>query len=203
MSLVLSILTHCILAAVVFATTRLPGLWKAVKPAKTDENEALEITKGNLSPREKLKSLRGDHELTWAFRELIERDGAGSWPPKASYDNWPIPLRPYKEIYFELAPLLPTPEPSLDDAVNMQRIEKYRSLMRKLLSDRIDRVKVEEILVAAEAGNSNDFSRDAYNGFYCAIALLRHAFRYGSGPASSQICSAKLIVPSDGVPFQW
>lgn len=86
-------------------------------------------------------------------------------------------LRPYKDIYLELIPLLPTAERSLDDNVNNARRNKYRSLMRKLLTERINIAQVEEIMAAVEAGNWDVLPRDAYNGFYACDAVCRHAYR--------------------------
>lgn len=86
-------------------------------------------------------------------------------------------LRPYKDIYLELVPLLPAAEPSLDDEVNRERRNKYRSLMRKLFTERVNITQVEEIMVAVEAGNWDVLPRDAYNGFYSCVAVCRHAYR--------------------------
>jgi hypothetical protein len=88
-----------------------------------------------------------------------------------------LALRPYKSVYLELAPLLSAATPSLDDATNEKRRHDYRLLMRKLLSQRIHGCQVEAVMAAAEAGNWDLFPRDAYNGFYCCIAVLRHAYR--------------------------
>ena len=104
-------------------------------------------------------------------------DGAGAWPPKANHDYWPVALRPYKDIYLELNPLLPAAEPSLDDNVNSERRNTYRSLMRKLLAERINIAQVEEIMAAVDAGNWDVLPRDALNGFYCCVAVCRHAYR--------------------------
>ena len=127
----------------------------------------------------RIKDLRQseDHELAGALIRLFEKDGAGAWPPRANHDSWPIALRPYKEIYLELASLLPTAEPSLDDDVNIARRERYRSRMRTLLADRVDVTSVQSILEKVEAGSWELFPRDAYNGFYACIAVCRHAYR--------------------------
>lgn len=132
---------------------------------------------GNVSRVQDLRTLKGRHEAASILLELIEKDGAGAWPPKANHDSWPMALRPYKDIYLELVPLLPAAKPSLDDKVNNERINKYRSLMRKLLTERINITQVEEVLAAVEAGNWNVLPRDAYNGFYACVAVSRHAYR--------------------------
>ncbi|EEP76193.1 predicted protein [Uncinocarpus reesii 1704] len=129
-----------------------------------------------------LAALKDRCEAAAALSKLVEEDGAGSWPPKADHNSWPTPLLPYKDIYLELAPLLPTPRPSLDSEVNDEKRARYRSLMRRLLSERINVPQVEDILATVETGNWESFPRDAYNGFYCCIAVLRHAYRWATIP---------------------
>lgn len=73
---------------------------------------------GNFSKIRELEILRSRHETASMLSELIEKDGARAWPPKANHDSCPMALRPYKGIYLELLPLLPTAEPSLNDVVN-------------------------------------------------------------------------------------
>ena len=154
----------------ILASTDLPRRM-LTKPA-----EVVEMNKDSVF--KELKALAGRHETASILLELFEKEGAGSWPPKANHDSWPIALRPYKDIYLELIPLLPAAEPSLDDNVNHSRRNKYRSLMRELLHERINIVQVKCLLAAAEAGNWDVFPRDAYNGFYGCIAVCRHAYRY-------------------------
>lgn len=132
---------------------------------------------GNVSRVQDLRTLKGRHEAASILLELIEKDGAGAWPPKANHDSWPMALRPYKDIYLELVPLLPAAKSSLDDKINNERINKYRSLMRKLLTERINITEVKEVLAAVEAGDWNVLPRDAYNGFYACVAVCRHAYR--------------------------
>ena len=124
-----------------------------------------------------LRPFKGRHKVASTLIELFDKDGAGAWPPKANHDSWPKALRPYKDIYLELVPLLPAREASLDDDVNKVRRERYRSLMRKLLTERVDIAQVQTILAAVEAGNWDLFPRDAYNGFYGCVAVCRHAYR--------------------------
>ena len=132
---------------------------------------------GNILRAKDLKALKGQHESASVLLELFDKDGARAWPPKANHDSWPMALRPYKDIYLELNPLLPAAEPLLDDTVNNERRDRYRSLMRKLLAERINIAQVEEIMVAVEAGNWDVLPRDAYNGLYACIAVCRHAYR--------------------------
>lgn len=131
----------------------------------------------NLSKIRKFHDLKSRHETVSVLLQLIDTDGAGAWPPKAKHDSWPSPLGPYNDIYLELLPLLSTAEPSLDDEVNSERRNRYRSHMQKLLTERINIIQVQGILLATEAGNWDDFPREAYNGFHACIAICRHAYR--------------------------
>lgn len=126
-----------------------------------------------------IHALRKRHPTASLLSTLIDEDGAGSWPPRVDHHNWPAALRPYKEIYLQLLPLLSVESPSiLDDSFNIEHRAKYRSLMRKLLTERINTSEVELILANVEAGQQSALPRDAYNGFYCCIAVCRHAYRY-------------------------
>ena len=125
-----------------------------------------------------IKAISKDHETAGLLRELIETDGAGSWPPRASHgDMWPLALRPYHDIYLQLAPSLSVQQVSLDDNVNSERCLQYRETMRKLLQDNVNLPDVEAILAAVEAGDKLSLPSDAYNGFFACIALSRHAYR--------------------------
>lgn len=125
-----------------------------------------------------LRLLKDRHKTAAALSNLVDKDGAGAWPPKATHNSWPLALRPYKEIYLELIQHFSVAEASLDDELNRERIDKFRSRMRKLLIEKINITQVKGIMGAAEAGNWDIFPRDAYNGFYCCIAVCRHAYRY-------------------------
>ncbi len=162
------IIVLCFLGALIIFSGTL--LWKRrPKPAMVDEM-------GNSSRIQDLRTLKG-RKTASVLLELFDKDGAGAWPPKANHDSWPIALHPYKDIYLELVPLLPAAEPSLDDSVNNERRNKYRSLMRMLLNERINIAQVELIMAEVEAGNWDVLPRDAYNGFYACIAVCRHAYR--------------------------
>jgi hypothetical protein len=126
-----------------------------------------------------IKELAGCHETAASLITLIDKDGAGSWPPRANHEHstWPVALRPYKDIYYEMAPLLPSANVSLDDDVNRERIIYFRSRFRKLLNERVDLGQVTLLLQAADAGRWDVFPRDTYNAFYCCIAWCRHAYR--------------------------
>lgn len=132
---------------------------------------------GNVSRIQNFRALRNQHETASDLLELVDKDGAGTWPPKTNHDSWPMVLRAYKDIYLELVPLLPAAEVSLDDNVNNERRHHYRSLMRKLLIERINIAEVEKIMTAAESENWKVISRDAYNGYYACVAVCRHAYR--------------------------
>lgn len=145
-----------------------------------------------------LEAMRGNHETADLLQHLVQFDGAGSWPPQASHGKaWPAALRPYHDVYFELAKSLPTANVSLDTEIHSSRRFEYRAQMRYLLHERIDMSAVEDILLAAEAGDRSVFSAKAYNGFYACIAVSRHAFRY------VWIAGTIALVPSQLFIFRW
>ncbi|KAI1381467.1 hypothetical protein F4677DRAFT_126953 [Hypoxylon crocopeplum] len=129
-------------------------------------------------------AVAGHHETAAVLSEMILTDGAGSWPPRANHTHnmWPAALRPYKEIYFELARLIPKETASLDDEVNRALIDDFRSSFRKLLAERVDMAQVKDLLEAADAGRWDAFPREVYNAFYCCIASSRHAYRWATIP---------------------
>lgn len=124
-----------------------------------------------------LKSLRMRHDVHSAFMTLINDEGAGSWPPRATHDNFPLALSPYGKVYAAIAPFLATSNPSLDDEYNKLRCQEFRSRMQALLTEKVDVEAARRTLEAVESGNWDVFPRDAYNGFYSCIATLRHAYR--------------------------
>lgn len=156
---------------------RMKVLPPVVVPIKTKVKEKIDENE-NVSKYQALRNLRDRHEVAAVMSKLVDEDGAGAWPPNANHDSWPMALRPYKEVYFQLISLLSAAPPSLDDDVNNERREKYRSIMRKLLMEKINIPQVVAIMAAVEAGNWDLFPRDAYNGFYCCVAVCRHAYRY-------------------------
>ena len=146
-------------------------LWRRwLSPIKVDPT-------GNEQKIRNLRRLRTQNQTASVLSDMVEEDGAGAWPPKANHDSWPSVLRPYQDIYLELAPLLPAAEPSLDDDVNNVRRESYRALMRRLLEERVDIAAVEKIVADIDAGKSGIMSNAEYNGFYACIAVCRHAYR--------------------------
>jgi hypothetical protein len=102
-------------------------------------------------PREayiqEIAALADQHEVAETMRDLIHKDGAGSWPPNANHthSSWPAALRPYGEIYLELAALLPQEHPSLDDETNIVRIADFRGRFKSLLAERINLAEVNEV----------------------------------------------------------
>lgn len=147
------------------------------KPSKSETPVEAADETGTISKLQDLKSIKDKHDAAKVLAELIEKDGAGAWPPKANHTSWPRALQPYKDIYLELNSMLPSANPSLDDGVNEERRNNYRSRMRKLFAERVDISQVESLLAATEAGDWDVLTRDAYNGFYCAVAVCRHAYR--------------------------
>ena len=141
----------------------------------------------------KLKALERSHETGAALCRLVEADGAGSWPPKASHGDWPSELLPYHRIYMDMIPFLSSGSPSLDDDVNIERRDRFRSLMINKLNNRVDMARVHEILTTIEAGDWSGCSREAYNGFYCCISVLRHAYRWAAIPLVKVAQEEKII----------
>lgn len=146
--------------------------WRKLRKPNEDADQT-----GNLRKYQDLRVLKNQHETAAILSDLVDKDGAGAWPPKANHDSWPAALKPYKDIYLECIPLLPAADPSTDDVVNQERRGRYRSLMRKLLHERINVAEVEKIMKAVEAGDWNACPRDAYNAVYCCVAVCRHAYR--------------------------
>lgn len=91
-----------------------------------------------------IEALAKQHKVGEILYELIQEDGAGSWPPNANHEMsvWPPALRPYMDIYLEMAPLLPQKIPSLDDKVNTARISAFRQRFRNLLCERVNLIEV-------------------------------------------------------------
>lgn len=125
-----------------------------------------------------VEGFRGRHEAADVLLSLIEQDGAGEWPPRVVYDSWPAAIQPYKDIYLELAPMLSCANPLVGDDVLMARRQRFRNVMQERLRERINIIEVEDLLNGAEAGNWFRIRRDQLNGVYCAVAVLRHAYRY-------------------------
>ncbi len=176
-----------VLGGALIALTRLPSFWlwslqcfKAFGfiPFKFQQNDNAAHEKSQDKIKD-IMALAECHETAAHLADLIQKDGAGSWPPRANhaYSTWPVALRPYGEIYQEMAPLLPATKASLDDEVNKERINAFRSHFRELLKDRVNLQEVTELLEAADTGRWDVFPRDAYNSFYCCIAWGRHAYR--------------------------
>ena len=94
-----------------------------------------------------VKALAEQHEVAAVLADMVHKDGAGSWPPRANHNHvtWPAPLQPYKEIYLELAARLPQATASLDDQVNFERIVDFRRRFRELLSERVNLQDVKQV----------------------------------------------------------
>ncbi|KAK4174626.1 hypothetical protein QBC36DRAFT_388820 [Triangularia setosa] len=152
-----------------------------------------------------IHNLSDCHEVASSFSNLVNQDGAGSWPPKSNHDEstWPACLQAYKEIYHEMAPLLPAENVSLDDDTNERRIFEFRSLFTQLLSQKVNLAEVERLLQAADAGRWDVFPRDVYNGFYCCVAWCRHAYRWASIPVVRLAQLEKSIAFPDELTVPW
>lgn len=123
------------------------------------------------------------HETEVALSKLVQEDGAGCWPPRASHGDWPSVLLPYHEIYLDMVPILSSKTPSLDDDENKRRRAYFRAVMLRKLREQVNLKRVEELLLAVEANDWQNCSRAAYNGFYCCIGVLRHSYRWGVIPS--------------------
>lgn len=126
------------------------------------------------------KSLRASslpHPVKSEILRMVDEDGASSWPPASDHENWPFVLRPYKDIYLETAPMLPTASISLDEDVDQNRRLRYRQHMQRLLLEHIDLQETVRLLDQVESGCWDAMTKEAYNGFYSCIASLRHAYR--------------------------
>jgi len=148
---------------------------------------------GNDTRYQTLKAQSQEHEAAWRLQRLVERDGAGTWPPKCTYDAWPAALRPYQDIYFEMVPDFPTADASLDDEANTKRRTAFRAKMRKLFDERINVADVRSILEAVEDGNNSRLPRDKYNAFYCAVAVCRHMYRWATLPVVKVAQDEKVV----------
>ncbi|KAL8770386.1 MAG: hypothetical protein Q9194_005182 [Teloschistes cf. exilis] len=168
---------------------------RLIKPSKTETPVEEADETGTMSKLQDLKSIKDQHEGGKVLAELIEKDGAGAWPPKANHTSWPRALQPYKKIYLELNSMLPSANPSLDDGVNEERRNNYRSSMRKLFAERVNISQVESLLTATEAGDWDVPTPDAYNGFYCAVAVCRHAYSWATIPVV-KIAQCEKVVDS-------
>ncbi|GES61221.1 indoleamine 23-dioxygenase protein [Aspergillus terreus] len=137
-----------------------------------------------------IRALQHVHETAEKLNTLIEKGGAGSWPPRASHgDAWPAALQTYHDIYLTLAPLLPTTEVLCDDKANAGRINAFRMRMKTLLREGINLVAVENIL----GSGKDQISADAWNGLFGCIAISRHAYRWATIPVVRAAQVDKLI----------
>jgi hypothetical protein len=135
----------------------------------------------NLKTENDQRILRTTHGCTLSacLEALISTDGAGSWPPRASFDltRWPIAIRPYHFIYHDMvASLTKTRDNSLDPlAVRKARLA-FREHMSNLFSTQVDLPSVECILRSSDGAAS--IALEVRNAFSACIAMLRHSYRY-------------------------
>ena len=121
-----------------------------------------------------LASESPEHPVRRALSGLIHMGGNGIWPPKATYrDTWPRALQPYHHIFQSLADAIPVVEASLDDSHNRTVIDAFRYRLFCELSEKVDLQAVEAELTS---GREN-FSPQAWMGFFSCIAYTRHAYR--------------------------
>ncbi|KAK0718467.1 hypothetical protein B0T26DRAFT_741428 [Lasiosphaeria miniovina] len=213
MSLITEYVILSVLGTVIIAVMRL-SWWRAwpLNVLMTPEFISLKLqpsdTTNGKSTQDDIRrilKLADYHETAARLADLIHKDGADSWPPRANHVHsaWPVALRPYKEIYREMAPLLPAANVSLDDELNRQRIDSFRSRFETLLHDRVNLKQVTQLLDAADAGRWDVFPRDIYNAFYCCIAWCRHAYRWGTIPVVSPAQLEKSIALPPALTAPW
>ncbi len=123
----------------------------------------------------KIKALVEQHEVAEVLEDLIHKDGAGSWPPRAnhSHSTWPVALQAYKEIYLQLASLLPEASASIDDEVNRAKVHHFRSQYQRLLHER---VPLHEVIQVSNLQNSPCSS----NNFFKSISKLSYLLALAS-----------------------
>lgn len=156
-----------------------PALLRALGVGENDKAGEDSVAKTKIYLIKEINNMADKNEIAATLADLIRTDGAGSWPPKANHspDAWPLALRPFQEIYFEMATDLATAEVSLDDSVNVARILRFREKFRELLQERVDLVQVRDVLRNVTDEQWNAISRDVCNAFYCCVAACRHAYR--------------------------
>lgn len=156
-----------------------PALLRALGVTENHKSDEASVTKTKIQFINEINNMADKNEIAAAMADLIRTDGAGSWPPKANHslDAWPLALRPFQEIYFEMATDLATAEVSLDDSVNVARILRFREKFRGLLEERVDITQVRDVLKNVADEQWNVILRDVCNAFYCCVAACRHAYR--------------------------
>ncbi|OJJ06248.1 hypothetical protein ASPVEDRAFT_45650 [Aspergillus versicolor CBS 583.65] len=140
------------------------------------------------------------------LKHLVNADGAGSWPPRATHgDTWPAVLRPYHDIYLEVAPYLSTENISTNNDVNTERRNSFRERVRKALHERVNLPSVKGILSATEnEGNAAGITPPAsFNGFSACIAYMRHAYRWALVPVVKVGQEKKIIDFPEELTLPW
>lgn len=148
-------------------------------------------------------ALQLHHETRQALEHLVETDGAGDWPPKAFHGDWPSELQPFHDIYLETIPFLSSQSPSLEDSINIERRNYFRTLMRQKLDEHVNIQRVQQLLSSIEAGDWSKCSRQTYNGFYCCIGVLRHAYRWAVIPLVKVAQDEKIVAFPAQIETTW
>ncbi|KAJ5286710.1 hypothetical protein N7478_002396 [Penicillium angulare] len=151
-----------------------------------------------------IKNLNTQHASVHKLQYMIHEDGAGSWPPQASYrDSWPPELQPYHDTFVKLAPLVPVLDPSMEPDINAARRDEYRQRVQKLLEQSIDVAEVTSLLSAAVGKESSVMTNEAFNGFYACISALRHAYRWGTVPVVKIVQEEKIVKFPTEIDVPW
>ncbi|KAI5455769.1 hypothetical protein BGZ63DRAFT_368305 [Mariannaea sp. PMI_226] len=150
-----------------------------------------------------LNLLQDRHKAAYALAQLVEQDGAGSWPPSASFVSWPKSLQCYQNIYHELFRSFTVEEPSLCDDFNRQKRYEFRALMQKRLHEKVDLTEVGEIMKSIEQGNWSIMPRLQFNALYSIIAYLRHAYRWAANPVVRVAQLERFVKFPDQLEIPW
>ncbi|KAI1179286.1 hypothetical protein F4777DRAFT_586257 [Nemania sp. FL0916] len=154
------------------------ALWRILQRYR----QPVPIITGRANRLQHLRGLAAQYQVAASLVNMIDRDGAGDWPPRANHEAWPPAIMPYKSLYMDLLPMLYTDTPALDDDVNIERRARYRAAVRSFIKERIDLDAVIGILEEVETDRWSTISRDSLNGFWCCMALCRHAYRWATLP---------------------
>ncbi|KAL4960137.1 uncharacterized protein BDV14DRAFT_211828 [Aspergillus stella-maris] len=191
----------------------LTNLFSTQKPSSLPEDEQAQDSEALTFDHDHKSALSLTNNATetnpplLALKNLVETDGAGTWPPRATHGyTWPEALQLYHEIYLAAAPYLSTEDVSTDDEINRSRVQSFRDRIRLVLKEKIDLHAVQTILASTETNNHTDeggFDAAAYNGFACCISNLRHAYRWGLIPVVRVAQDEKIIDFPDELVLPW
>lgn len=137
--------------------------------------------------------------LSSALDDMINTEGGGSWPPKATYrDSWPQCLHIYDEVAKQAPPRFVSPQlrPNYTDAELRQRIDENRLWLQQSLAS----ADVLQVLATLP-----ELDVKARLGFLACTAYLIHLYRWGTLPVVAMAQDEKSIAFPDSIqaPFRW